>query len=85
MISASVWPTSSELFSAGATARLTVNILNYPKARPFAPGFFLVRLCERDDRVLATKAVMRGLDPRIHRSSKMFFVKKDGLPDQVRQ
>jgi hypothetical protein len=49
------------------------------------PGFFLMGLCESGDRALATKAVMRGPDPRTHRSSKMVFVKKDGLPDQVRQ
>jgi hypothetical protein len=49
-----------------------------------APGFFLCGLCERDDHALATKAVMRGPDP--HPSLfKNAFVKKDGLPDQVRQ
>jgi hypothetical protein len=37
------------------------------------PGFFLMGLCESGDRAFATKAVMRGPDPRIHRSSKMFF------------
>jgi hypothetical protein len=38
-----------------------------------APGFFLMGLCESGDRALATKAVMRGPDPRIDRSSKMFL------------
>jgi hypothetical protein len=29
--------------------------------------------------------VIRGLDPRIHQSSKEIFTKRDGLPGQARQ
>jgi hypothetical protein len=29
--------------------------------------------------------VVRGLDPRIHQSSKEIFTKQDGLPGQARQ
>jgi hypothetical protein len=32
-----------------------------------------------------TRSVIRGLDPRIHRSSQEAFFEMDGLPDQVRQ